>query len=279
MTKLDTSYPLDASAQADLQQKQALIDAVPDYSDRVDLANNYWTNRKNNAAFNGTDGVKAVLMAMCHGLQRCCYCEDSLGDEIEHIFPKALFPEKTFVWENYLFACGGCNSPKSSKYAIFDSSGTFHQLVAPKDKTLRAQPPTPYISAVINPREDNPMDFWELDLTDFTFRITVTAGSSNYQKANYTLNELLYLNNRENLVQGRATAYIHFKNLVYTYSNTSTIDPIRGGKIIRKSPFFHVWLEIVRQFNDGKLKHVDNDLYTWLLEQKAKKPFDLLAIS
>lgn len=277
MTKLDTSYPLATSALLFLQSKQAQIDAEPDYSDRIDLATSLW--RTDTKAFIDADGVKAVLTAMCHGLQRCCYCEDSAGNEIEHIFPKALFPEKTFVWENYLFACGICNKYKSSKYAIFDTSSILYKLETPDKKTLRVQPPTPYISAVINPREDNPMDFWELDLTDFTFRITVAAGSSDYQKADYTLNELLYLNNRENLVKGREIAYINFKNLVYTYLNTSTIDSTRGGKIIRKSPFFHVWLEIVRQFNDGKLKHVDNDLYTWLLEQKAKKPFDLLAIS
>ena len=50
------------------------------------------------------------------GARRCGYCEDSDGDEIEHIKPRDLYPEKTFAWENYLLACGQCNRSKSSRF-------------------------------------------------------------------------------------------------------------------------------------------------------------------
>jgi len=51
------------------------------------------------------------------------YCEDSAAVEVEHHHPKAHYPELAFAWENYLYACGPCNRPKNSKFAIFSQTG------------------------------------------------------------------------------------------------------------------------------------------------------------
>ena len=48
------------------------------------------------------------------------YCEDSVGDEVEHHRPKNLYPDHTFLWDNYLYACGPCNGPKNNRFAVFD---------------------------------------------------------------------------------------------------------------------------------------------------------------
>lgn len=47
-------------------------------------------NRKGNKIF---DTVKESLTKMCSGARRCVYCEDSVGDEVEHIYPKSLYPQ------------------------------------------------------------------------------------------------------------------------------------------------------------------------------------------
>lgn len=54
--------------------------------------------------------VRAVLKAMAGGRERCMYCEDNEGTDIEHFWPKSKFPEKAFSWSNYLLACSHCNS-------------------------------------------------------------------------------------------------------------------------------------------------------------------------
>lgn len=37
--------------------------------------------------------------------------------------PKNMYPEKVFVWSNYLFSCGLCNGPKNNQFAVFDNTG------------------------------------------------------------------------------------------------------------------------------------------------------------
>ena len=62
--------------------------------------------------------VRESLTRMCSGAQRCVYCEDSVGDEVEHIEPKDLYPCLVFLWTNYVYACGRCNGGKSNKFAV-----------------------------------------------------------------------------------------------------------------------------------------------------------------
>jgi uncharacterized protein (TIGR02646 family) len=69
-------------------------------------ASRLWDN-KNGALFGA---IRKVLETMASGRSRCMYCEDSLGTDIEHFFPKTRYPSKTFSWKNYLLACSHCNS-------------------------------------------------------------------------------------------------------------------------------------------------------------------------
>ncbi|MCY8860343.1 HNH endonuclease [Bacillus inaquosorum] len=47
----------------------------------------------------------------------CSYCERYLAGNIavEHIKPKSLYRDKELSWDNFLLACGNCNSIKSNK--------------------------------------------------------------------------------------------------------------------------------------------------------------------
>lgn len=54
---------------------------------------------------------------------------DSAADEVEHIAPKALFPERVFDWTNYIYACGPCNGPKSNRYSYVTTSGEMKEFI------------------------------------------------------------------------------------------------------------------------------------------------------
>lgn len=47
----------------------------------------------------------------------CSYCEVSLGANlaVEHVLPKAVFPNAETDWTNFVLACVNCNSRKGSK--------------------------------------------------------------------------------------------------------------------------------------------------------------------
>ncbi|MDR1925689.1 MAG: HNH endonuclease [Planctomycetaceae bacterium] len=51
---------------------------------------------------------------------KCMYCESKIEHNsyahIEHIKPKAKYPELEFVWENLGYSCERCNTNKSDKY-------------------------------------------------------------------------------------------------------------------------------------------------------------------
>jgi uncharacterized protein (TIGR02646 family) len=68
--------------------------------------------------------IRAALDLMASGLGRCMYCEDSRGTDIEHFWPKSAYPERTFHWDNYLLACGGCNSNHKRDQFPLDSAGS-----------------------------------------------------------------------------------------------------------------------------------------------------------
>ena len=61
---------------------------------------------------------KEALIKASHG--KCMYCESKMGHvsfpQIEHIKPKAKYPELEFVWENLGICCQYCNTNKGQKY-------------------------------------------------------------------------------------------------------------------------------------------------------------------
>ncbi len=62
--------------------------------------------------------IKRALQTMFNGgvvskSTKCAYCETAIespkGQDIEHFYPKAVYLDKTFDWDNLLIACVSCN--------------------------------------------------------------------------------------------------------------------------------------------------------------------------
>ncbi len=87
---------LDPDAAKRLGEYQKHVDAAPSYAGRVGRAKEFFSRRntRSNPTFRM---VRQSLTRMCSGAQRCVYCEDSVGDEVEHIQPKDLYPCLVFV--------------------------------------------------------------------------------------------------------------------------------------------------------------------------------------
>lgn len=235
---------------------QSLI--VGSFTERQALAKTKFAsyNKIGNPNF---DAVKTALTAMCSGSKRCAYCEDAPADEVEHIYPKHLYPDKTFDWCNYLYACGTCNGPKNNKFAVFDvKTGSIIHLDGKNEATDG-------IALFINPRKENGMDFCKLNLLSFHFEITAPKGSFDYQSADYTFNTVLRLNTqREYLREARANAYGMYKmRLAYYFKNKSIVPKAQLNKMIaqlQKESHITVWKEMQRAYNKGILSKLDTEL-------------------
>ena len=151
---------LDAETLLRLREYQAEVDAAGTYARQVAAGKDLYDRYSDNAAFRA---VRNRLAVMCSGARRCGYCEDSVGDEIEHIKPKDLYPERTFVWENYLLACGQCNRGKSSRFSVIVHSGIVDVTRRRNAPILRPPEGPP---ALIVPREEDPFAFLDLELVD-----------------------------------------------------------------------------------------------------------------
>ncbi len=52
------------------------------------------------------------------------YCERFRSKTfMDHFWPKALYPDKVFLWENLNQICSDCNSYKWKHLAIFNADG------------------------------------------------------------------------------------------------------------------------------------------------------------
>ena len=195
-------------AMAHLADVQALINAA---ADKPAAANAAWTNRTANAAF---EEIRQVLESMCVGTGICNYCESNEATDIEHISPKAFFPELAFVWANYLLACKICNTHyKLDKIAVFNPFGSTTRYDVPRG----TQPPTTD-AMFINPRSEDPLHFLELNLRTGVILEKQPAGSRDYLRAKYTL-EALGLDRRDALREAReARTKDVFKKLQYAVS-------------------------------------------------------------
>jgi len=250
--------PLSAAAAHTLAGYQAEVDAHADFEGRVELARSNFRNRNRvtNPVFRE---IREVLTRMCSGARRCMYCEDSCADEVEHHHPVRWYPGKAFEWMNYLYACGGCNGPKNSKFAVLDVQGL---LVV-----VRSSPP-PGDSALLHPRNENPLHFLMLDLQGtFLFVPVADAGTVEHTRASYTI-QLLRLNERTWLPAARGEAYGSYRARLKEY----IAERDRGAQtanLIRALQRMHhptVWQEKKRQHQDiSELK----DLFTQAPEALA----------
>lgn len=248
-----------------LQQYQAQVDALATFTERSEKAKSLFssTNKIGNVTF---DEVKEKLIAMCPGVRRCMYCEDSVADEVEHIRPKSLYPGDCFKWENYLYACGNCNGPKNDKFAIFrQSDGAFVSVNTPRGTPI-VEPPAGE-DVLINPREENPLDYCILDIGEtFKFVVLKPTGSKEAQRAEYTFNEVLRLNKRAFLVEARKNAYENYKNRLRSYhaekqgvANQHKLSNMIKGIQTEAHPT--VWKEMQRYYTRGWLGRTDMELW------------------
>lgn len=236
-----------------LLEWQTLVNAKPSFPEQVEEAKKQFKTK--NTKSNQTFVVVRSSLAKMHGdLIRCAYCEDSVADEVEHLFPKDIYPERVFSWKNYAYACGPCNGPKSNNFSIFRTAdGLEINVTPPKPKPLGwvHAPPPPGDALLINPREEDPLNFLWLDLHG-TYRIEPKLGlhSKEHRRAEYT-RDLLNLN-RDFLIRARKNALIAawdtfqiYSQLKISAAGAAELDKRRDA--IKTMVHRTVWKEMIRQ--------------------------------
>jgi uncharacterized protein (TIGR02646 family) len=233
---------LPPALKAMLDDRQATLDALPDYVSRVAAAKPAWDNKPREPF----KAIREELRAMCAGGYCCMYCEANEADEIEHVRPKNLYPERTFRWENHLFACGTCNGPKSDHFPIL-SAASGRIVDASRKPGAPVEPPEVGRMMLLDPRRDDPAHFLFLDLKDsFRFLPQSRRGCVARARALMTI-KVLHLND-DPRPKRRADAYGHYTDRLQAYVHEG--DPAareRRRKALLRLDHPTVWREMKRQ--------------------------------
>ena len=236
---------LDRNAAKHLEQYQRDVDGEPDYETRVAAAKRLFKRRntRRNPAFRK---VRESLTLMCSGASRCVYCEDSVGDEVEHIAPEDLYPGVVFAWGNYVYARGQCNGRKSNKFAVIRGNGL---IDVTRRRGAPVVPPAEGPPAFLNPRVDEPLDFFHLDFGTFWLVARDDVTDVGRERARFTIRTLNL--NRDVLAQARETAYAAYEALLFRYVHAGDSLPTSERTALADSllsmPHPTVWAEMKRQ--------------------------------
>jgi uncharacterized protein (TIGR02646 family) len=249
---------------AQLGAWQAEVDAVPDYRERVAEAKRLFKqrNRADNPTF---DLVRGALRAMCGDAEWCCYCERSQASEIDHVRPKGLYPDAVFLWSNFLWVCGRCNKLKCDRFGIIAGE---HIRRLPRGAPAEPPEGTP---ALIDPRVEDPLDFFWLDLHYFVLAPAHGLSRLAWDRADYTI-KTLRLNDDALAVQ-RHRAYYIFAHEMQAYlaacgrgDTPLQCDGYRAR--VRREPHKVVWESMKRRPSElephiAALFHAAPECFEW----------------
>jgi hypothetical protein len=122
--------------------------------------------------------IRELLRGMAHGAERCMYCLDNYGTDIDHFQPIAVAPLRAFDWPNHLLACSRCNSNfKRDEYPC-DAAGN---------------------CLLVDPSAEDPADHLLLLPSSGQYDALTPKGAATIR---------VFGLNRPDLVQGRRTAFV-----------------------------------------------------------------------
>lgn len=130
-----------------------------------------------------------ILKTMAGPRERCMYCGDSHGTDIEHYWPKTPYPGRMFRWTNMLLGCTDCGRIKGSRFPL-DAAGR---------------------PLMVKPTHDDPWEFLDFDpltgnlVARFHLHLNGTT-----QKGDKTV-DTLKLDQREALAKGYQKSFVRIK--------------------------------------------------------------------
>lgn len=182
---------------------------VPQKKTRSDMIDKYWGDRRSSKTL---EAVEIALKAMASGIERCMYCDEGHGHQIEHFRPKADYSAEAFNWDNLLWVCGECNTQKNR---LFDDQ-------------------------IVNPTLDDPFDHLELAFREGRF-----LARKKSVRGKMTLERLRRLD-EQNLIKGRKSAFDLIQVLLEGFPKAGKEKRAQIRNVIVNAPFGSVFAAILR---------------------------------
>jgi len=177
---------LKEEVQADLDSRQGNADRQRTEGS-LDVAAEWKSARQTQSL----KSVLATLQRMMSDRQRCMYCLDSHGTDIEHFWPKEPFPDRMFVWPNLLLCCAECGRFKGDTFPL-----------------LHGQP------LLIDPTTEDPWLYLDFDPPTGNIVARFQPDRDAYSEKGTKTVEILHLDRREALAAGYQRTFRRLAHLV-----------------------------------------------------------------
>ncbi|MCC6124037.1 MAG: HNH endonuclease [Pirellulales bacterium] len=184
--------------------------------------------------------VTAALRQMAGKRERCMYCEDSHGTQVDHFWPMVPYGNKTFLWENLIWVCSGCNQKKGNRFDL-DEQGN---------------------PLLIDPTSEEPWDvlFYDPETGFITARYDLETGLENPKGAHTTKADVLPLN-IDVVTDGRKRTQRNLRKAVHRFLD----------RIVQHNNLEKAQSELIEEIQD----HDDYGLVQWyfLKDGRDNPPF------
>lgn len=187
---------LPKAAQTYLNKRQASTNAKRELG-QLDIEKEWKVARQTKAL----NSVLATLRQMVWPRERCMYCVDSHGADIEHFRPKARYSQSAFVWSNLLLCCTECGRFKGNQFPM---SGRRSLLINPSIED-------PWLHLDFDPVTGNLTARFDLQMNNWSLKGSKTV-------------ELLRLDRREAMAVGYANTFKRLCAIVQTSLAAGAID-------------------------------------------------------
>lgn len=157
--------------------------------------------------------VVATLQVMMGPRQRCMYCVDSHGSDIEHFWPKTPYPERAFLWSNMLLCCTECGRLKGDRFPLSDTGGPM----------------------LVDPCTENPWEYLDFDpdTGNLTARYDLEIGGPSPKGENTV--KILRLDRREGMAEGYRRTYRRIATRVHNALAEDVIDPQQLARDVQQA--------------------------------------------
>jgi uncharacterized protein (TIGR02646 family) len=100
--------------------RPSLAPVLEDYlhrmQDLIDSGADVGTTWKAQRQSSSMRSIVQILGSITGPRERCMYCEDSRGTDVEHFRPRSLYLDHVFHWPNFLWICSACNRSKGNRF-------------------------------------------------------------------------------------------------------------------------------------------------------------------
>lgn len=145
--------------------------------------------------------VLATLHSMTGNRQRCMYCLDSHGSDIEHFQPKAVYPGHMYQWANLLLCCTHCGRLKGDQFPLAGGS-----------------------ALLVDPTKENPWDSLDFDPVTGNICARFDVQLNTWSAKGEKTVEVLQLDKREALSAGYLQTLGRLSRIVKAAIDAGDID-------------------------------------------------------